>query len=50
MLFNVAIYEGGDVGGGSAGLVCGLRNSEGVEQFIEHLDGLLILGFGVGRI
>lgn len=50
MLFDIAIYESSDVERGGAGLVCCLRDGEGVKQLIQDLDGLLVLRLGVGRI
>ena len=50
MLLDVTIDECGDVTGCGAGFVGGLRNGQLVQQVIEHLDGFLVLGFGVCRI
>jgi len=50
IFFDIAIDECRDVASSSARLICGLRDAKGVQEFIEHLDGLLVLGLDVGRI
>jgi len=50
ILFDIAVDECRDVTSSSARLICGLRDGKGVQEFIEHLDGLLVLGLDVGGI
>ena len=50
VFFDGTIDEGGDVASSSACLIGGFRNTQLAKKLIKHLDRLLILGFGVGRI
>jgi urease gamma subunit len=48
IFFDVTVNECRDVASSSARLICGLRDGKGVQELIEHLDGLLVLGLDVG--